>query len=262
MVLGCFSCAVFFLEPNPFKGDKPDFLILLGLIIAVIYTVDHIIDGYKLKGNSGVLRYDFNYRYRKILIPTCIFLSGIVVWLIYKNKDSLFIQNGLLLGPFLPIYFFLKLKGKFTPLVKMLVISILVSAVVVSLYNSTSIFSDFLSMERLTMALLAFSNQLVLEHFEFHEENKELQPSSQDLYFGLAKRVFIWITIVLIITTFINRFSWPYTLSIFFTSLFLRLILRYEKWFIKNRRYRYWADFSFILMWPLLKLFLLIKNLL
>lgn len=261
-MLGCFSCAVFFLEPNPFEGDKPDFLLLLTLLIAVIYTADHIIDGYKLKGNSGILRYDFNYEYRKLLIPLCIFLGGIIIWLIYKNKDSTFVKNGLWLSPFLPFYFILKLRGKFSPIVKMLFISLIVSAVVVSLYNSTTIFSDFLSMERITMALMVFLNQLVLEHFEFHEEHPELQPSAQDLYQSLASRIFIWIILMLILITFFNPFSWPYTLAMFVISLFLRLILKYQIWFNTNRKYRYWADFSFILMWPLLKLFLLIKNLL
>ena len=250
------SCAIFFLEPSPFKGAKIDFLFTLGLITWVIYTVDHSVDGFKLKGYSGVLRYDFNYKYRVVLIPVCVFFSIIIGWLIFKNKDALFVKNGLLLMPALPIYFFLKFKQKLSPVLKMVIISVIVSAVVVSLYRSEHIFYDVFSMERLAMTLIAFLNQLVLEHFEFHEEHKELQPPSTNFYFILASRVFIWMLIILILSTVLNLDAWPYTISIFLISLFLRSILNYGSWFSKNRRYRYWADFSFVLMWPLLRLLL------
>jgi len=219
------------------------------------------VDGYRSKGKSGILRYDFNYRYRAVLIPLCLILFSFSLWLIYKNRDEQFIENGIWLGPLLPIYFLLKLTGKFTPLVKMLVISIIVSAVVVSLYSSENIFSDFFGYERLIMMLLGMLNQLVLEHFEYHEEHKALHPASEDMYESIAKRIFIWMTLVLVIVLVLNPFAWMIVLSLFITSLFLRLIIAYQDAFKSNRLYRYWADFSFILMWPLLKLFTVLNSL-
>ena len=247
---------MFFLEPHPFEGDKPAYILLLSLIVLLIYTGDHIADGYKAKGNSGVLRYDFNYRHRNILIPMSILIMVAVCWMIYKYRDSRFIHNGVWIGPFLLIYFYFKMTGKLKPILKMIIISIIVTAVVVSLYNSDSVIADLFTIESLSMALLAFLNQLVLEHFEFHEEHKDLQPVAEDLYFSLAKRVFVWQTIILVFGFLLNYSSWPYVLTIFLVSLFLRLILLFQGWFTERRRYRYWADFTFILMWPLLHLFL------
>ena len=77
MVLGCLSCSLFFLEPNPFAGNKNDFLLILMSIVWSIYTADHILDGYKSRGQSGILRYDYHYTYRRslslILVSVAVF---------------------------------------------------------------------------------------------------------------------------------------------------------------------------------------------
>ena len=259
MVLGCLSTALFFLEPNPFEGTKTDFILILVSAVWLIYTADHIMDGYKTKGQSGIFRYDYHYIYRWALVPICIALSAIIIWLLFKNQTALFITNGLWLIPLLVVYYFLKINGKLKPLAKMLIVSIIVSAVIVSFYNSSNIFRDFFSFENLIMALLVFLNQLVLEHFEYHEEHKELQPDSSDLYISLAKRVFIWLTIVLSIALILSILllpnAWPFVASLFLIGLFLRMILQYPNRFSQNRRYRFWADFIFVFMWPLLKFF-------
>ncbi|MFM9944780.1 MAG: hypothetical protein ACKVQB_06060 [Bacteroidia bacterium] len=254
-MLGCLSTALFFLEPNPLQGNKLDFLIILFSTVWVIYTADHVIDGYRFKGKSGILRYDFNFLYIKIILPICAGITVFAISLILKNKNTTFVTNGLWIAPIIPIYFFLKFKGKLKPLVKMAIISVVVSSVMVSLYNSPTIFYDFLTLERLIIALMVFLNLLVLEHFEYHEEHKQMQPETVDLYLNIAKRVFIWIVIMLILATYQNIASWPFTVSLFLAALFIRIILNYQTLFGRNRRYRYWADFSFLLMWPLLKLF-------
>lgn len=257
-MFGCLSCALFFLEPALIIGDNIDFIVILSLSVWVIYTLDHIADGFKETGNSGILRYDFNYKYRVILLVLCLIFSTLIVFLIYKNKAALFVQNGLWLVFVLPLYFFLKLKGFFTPIFKMIVISIVVATVVVLLYNSSNLFTDMLSMEWIIMVLLALLNQLVLEYYECHE-GKNITESSSDLfYLSMAKSVFIWMVVFLVISTIQNIHAWPFTASIFLTALFLRLIIAFPTKFQKERAYRYWADFSFILMWPLLKVFLLL----
>ncbi len=261
MVLGCLSCSLLFLEPNPFAGNKNDFLLILMSIVWSIYTADHILDGYKSRGQSGILRYDYHYTYRRSLSLILVSVAVFALVLIYKNRNSVFVANGMWLAPVLPFYFFLKMKGKLKPLVKMVIISIVFSAAVVSLYASSSLYSDFFSLERLIVSIIAFINLLVLEHFEFHEEQKPLQPESKDLYLNLADRMFIWTLLLLVLTTFQNMAAWPFTCSLLLVALFLRLILRFQKWFGVNLRYRYWADFSLVLAWPFLKLLLYIQSL-
>lgn len=259
-MLGCLSCAIFFIEPNPFEDDKIDFLIILTGIVWVIYTIDHMADGYTKRGHTGILRYDFNYRHRAVLIPMCMLVSLVAVWLIFKNKDSMFVSNGIWLVPVIPLYFFFKLRGKFSPIAKMFVISVIFSTVVVSLYQSYQLLIDFLTFERLIVLMMAMLNQVVLEHFEFHEDKSSQQPDSDHQFSGMGKRIFLWIMLMLVFTTVLNPHSWPVSISIFLVSLFMRLILTYQHWFKANRRYRFWADFSLILLWPLFRFFTGVKG--
>jgi len=261
VVFGVISCSLCFLEPDPFIQDKPVFIVILGLATWIIYTVDHILDGYRLKGNSGIFRYDFNYRFRVVLIGIGIIFSVIIIWLIYQNMKAAFVNRGFWLILILFFYFILKFKGFFSPILKMLIISVIVSTVVVSFYQEASIFVNLFSFEQLAMVLIAFINQLVLEHFELYEEKKVNQPNSSNLYEIFAKKVFIWLIVFLAIIVFLNIYAWPYCLAMFFTALIIRFILQRPQWFAKERRYRYFADFALVLMWPFLKGMLLIQQL-
>jgi hypothetical protein len=261
VVFGVVSCALCFLEPQPFVEDKPDFLILLGLSTWIIYTADHILDGFKQKGISGIFRYDFNYRYRWALVGIGLIFSGLIAWLVYLNLEANFVFRGFWLTPILVLYFILKFKGVFSPIAKMLIISVVVSTVVVSFYPEQSIFVKLFGYEQLAIILIAFLNQLVLEHFESHEEHKANQPSISGMYETLSKKVFIWLIVLLGIITFLNIYAWPYTLAMFFTGFLIRYILAKPLWFSKDRRYRYFADFALVLIWPLLKSFLIIQEL-
>ena len=140
-------------------------------------------DGYNHHGKSGIFRYDFNYKYRKFIIPLGAFILIFDSWLSYKNQSALFVNNGLWLTPVIAIYFFLKNKNKIKPLAKMIIVAMVVSAVIVSLYNSTSFLGDFLSYERIIITLIVLLNQLVLEHFEFLEEEKSNQPLEINYYY-------------------------------------------------------------------------------
>ncbi len=247
------SCSLFFIEPNPFSGQKLDYLIILCCSVWIIYTFDHILDGKKQEGRSGILRYDQNFKFRKLLTSLCVLVSAYAIWLVYKNKATLYVNNGLMLLPILSIYFYLKFNGKLKPILKMVCVSAIVSTVVVNLYYSD--FYALLKLEWIIMALLVFLNQLVLNYFEtdissLHEDN----PSKEN-YLYLAKRIFIWILLVLMAATYLNTDSWPFTISLLCIAILLRVILWNKKWFICGDRYRFWADFSFVLLWPLLKMF-------
>lgn len=236
------------------------FLELLAMAVFLIYTLDHLIDGWKSKGNSGIYRYDFHYKYRRHLIACVLLVLAVSMVLIFKNSDVLFIQRGAWLIPILFLYFVLKLKSVLQGIPKMLVISFIVSYVVTSLYSDGGFFTDFLSMERLIMALIAFMNQLVLEFYEFNENDKIKEIDYVRFYRTMIRRVVIWVIVFLAISTALNYASWPFTLSLFIVTILLWYISHETSWFKLNRRYRFYADFSLVLVWPLLKIFMFIRQ--
>lgn len=141
----------------------------------------------------------------------------------------------------------------------MLMISAIVSYVVVSLYTDGGFFTDILSMERILMTLIAFMNQLVLEKFEFHENEPVTENDLGTFYELMIKRVGIWIGIFLTISTFLNTSSWRYTLSLLLVTIMLWYISN-TVWFKTDRRYRFFADFILVLIWPILKLLMFIST--
>jgi len=259
VVLGAISFALFFLEAYPLSNQKTLFLSLLSIAVFLIYTLDHLADGWKSKGKSGIHRYDFHFNNRKALLLICVLLLCISGYLIYTNIEIVFIQKGLYLIPLLGVYFLLKLRGYLKGLTKMLMISAIVSYVVVSLYTDGGFFTDFLSMERILMTLIAFMNQLVLEKFEFHENEPVTESDLGTFYELMIKRVGIWIGIFLTISTFLNTSSWRYTLSLLIITIMLWYISN-TVWFKTDRRYRFFADFTLVLIWPILKLLMFIST--
>ena len=255
-MLACLSSAVFFIGSDSFSKQKIDFLIILGLVTWLVYTGDHIFDGYKSKGLSGEPRHDINYKQRKLLAPLAALFLTIIVWLAWRNRHTQFILNGVILLPVMITYIVLKVKNVMKPLTKMALVSVIVSAALVSMYNSSQFIIDLLTLERTSFALLIFLNQLVLEHFEFKKEPTTQAEEYKPEFDRLAYRIFFWISFILVLSTVLNRASWPFTLPLEIVAILLILILKYNHWFAQYRRYRFWADIVFVLLWPLSEIFL------
>lgn len=235
---------------------------MLSVAVWLIYTADHIIDGFKVNGESGILRYDFHYQHRYLVIIISLLLAGFLAYKAYYFRTELFVKNALWLICFLPIYFVLKFLKFLNPTIKMLFVSVVFAVAIALLYNSKNLLFDFFSLEILSIVLLAFINQLVLEHFEYNID-QNIKSEINDVYYEiLAKRVFSWLMVVLVIITLLNITAIAYTLSIFIVSFLIIKILKYPDFFKEQLLYRYWADFSLVLIYPILKILLIIQLLL
>lgn len=96
VVLGALSVGLFavtILDINPI----PAWWIILPLAVWTIYTFDHLIDGFKKKGDSNIYRHRFHYRYRKILTLMVVILGAVAVTLsfIYLERQILLLGLGL-----------------------------------------------------------------------------------------------------------------------------------------------------------------------
>lgn len=254
------SASLFFLHSIPFGFEKNSFLILLVLIMWVIYSVDHLDDGHKTRGNSGIDRYDFHFIHRKGIIGACILFGAIILWLIYANRTADFVKYGYYFVPIMCLYFILKFKKNLHGLIKMFIISIIASAVTVSLYFGKEVLTEILSMERILMLLLAMSNQLVLEHYEQNEGPEADIQNDKMLYLKTLSKVFIWLIIFSVISVFLNPISIQYIIPVLLVGLFQYSIPKFPRFFKNNGLYRFWADSSFIFLWPLLELILSIRS--
>ena len=257
MVLAVVSCALFFLEPIPGGHAVTDYVILTGLSIWMIYTLDHLIDGY-LHKHEEIYLYNFHYKGRFIFPVVLILIAVVMFCLVYRNWGSRFVYNGLWLSIMLPVYFLMKFNLMFRPLVKMAFISVIMSTSLVSLFFDDNILTGFLSPERIVMTLLVFNNQLVQYGTECDKNGKDRPREGPASYQHLAVQSCFWILIILIFSTFFNIYSWPFTSTLALITIFLFLNMRGKLPPIFRNYSRFWADFIFAMAWPVLKLLLLI----
>jgi len=92
----------------------PQWWVILPLAVWVVYSLDHIIDSAKNKGEAVIYRHRFHYLYRKQIIFVLILTGLITASLSLMYLDRQIIILGLGLSIFIAIYFaliyFLKLK--------------------------------------------------------------------------------------------------------------------------------------------------------
>lgn len=85
--------------PNPYWWP------ILALSVWIIYSFDHLLDGYKHKNNGKIERHNYYFRNRKIIIPIMGLFSLIVVILSFLYLDKGIITGGILLGIITLLYF-------------------------------------------------------------------------------------------------------------------------------------------------------------
>lgn len=96
VVLGSFITYSFFALVY---GFQPDFQagVILALSIWVIYTVDHLLDGYKLKGKAMAKRHQHHYQLRGWLMVLVAISSLITAILVFTHLDRNYFTFGFIL---------------------------------------------------------------------------------------------------------------------------------------------------------------------
>jgi len=92
MAVGLFTTKLLDVEPNPW------WWLILPVAVWVVYTLDHLTDGFKLKGNSTIYRHSFHYRNRKIIIGLILTLGLAAVFLAFIYLDERIVKGGVGLG--------------------------------------------------------------------------------------------------------------------------------------------------------------------
>lgn len=85
----------------------PVWWIILPFAVWTVYTTDHLVDGFKKRGESAIYRHQFHFLYRKLIIPVTILtgITAIIITLLFLNKQI--IICGLFLSGFVLLYFLL-----------------------------------------------------------------------------------------------------------------------------------------------------------
>ena len=99
LMVGAFACLLLDVDADIW------WYLILALSVWVMYTADHILDAWRGKKTSTILRHKFHYTYRQVIIPIWIIvaIANVIICLIKLENEIIF--HGLALGLCIMIYF-------------------------------------------------------------------------------------------------------------------------------------------------------------
>ena len=98
-MVGAFACMLLDVDADLW------WYLILAFSVWVMYTADHILDAWRGKTTSTIVRHKFHYKYRKVIIPIWIIvaIANVIICLIKLENEIIFL--GQALGLCIMIYF-------------------------------------------------------------------------------------------------------------------------------------------------------------
>lgn len=156
--------------------------IVLALSVWIIYTLDHLIDAYRLKNEAHTLRHKFHFQYRKEIIVTVFFTTIVNAVLVILLLDRAIIIFGLTLSVYTGLYLlmiFLWGNKNFALMQKELFVGLIYAVgiwggpMAVLKYQLTHLEVGFF----ISFFFLVLSDILVLSHYEVNSDDIDMHSN-------------------------------------------------------------------------------------
>jgi hypothetical protein len=251
IAIGAIACGMYFAWVLHVHV-RPYALASLGITVWIIYTADHLLDAWKVKGRASTERHRFhqdNFTILVVLLTIAIVIDFILIFFI--KRPVLF--AGLYMIGLVVVYLLFHnkltfLKEFFVALlycIGVLLPSLTVTDVPIEMKHHV-LFTSFF--------LMALINLLLFSLFDRKNDEKDKRQSFVTLFGERNTRtVIIILSSVNMTLLFYLFFGWNETLVViipFVMSIALTIIMIFSKWFEKNSRYRLLGDAIFL--FPLL----------
>lgn len=256
VVAGSISTSFFF--GQIYKANLGiSFYWLLASTIWIIYTLDHVLDGMKMKEASVSVRHLIHYNYRKSILPTlaALALFNGYVALTFLPKKMLF--AGFILAGLVGLYFIAVhwLKTKNIVLPKEFFVSVIVAFGMVVLPgiagNMTPSFEAVLML--LSMVFVNYSNLLLFSLYDYENDTRNnLTSAATQWGQQKTKSIILYVLaagfVAFTCWTFliISPVKLPISIAMLIMLNILMVIYIQEERFAKNEQYRFWGDFVFL----------------
>ncbi len=240
--------------------------IVLPLSVWIVYTIDHLIDGVKLKDKSHTVRHFFHYYYAKQIIVTILILSIANITLILFFLENKIIEFGLIAGTatllyLLIVYFsgkkksYLLQKEFFVALIY--TVGIWGGPVALTSYNITMteiliIASFFLTVFAAILIFSVFEAEHdILDNHNTFAVNFGIDKTTNLIYFLMAAVFIICIGIIIMASNPLDAMAFKIMMIM---SLLLLIILNFAKHLTRNNIYKnliemiFWLPGLFLLL--------------
>lgn len=252
VALGAVILALFFSRQLEVIPRVPGML-LLGLAVWIIYTVDRLLDIRQLSGLAATERHRFHQRYQVTLWVLAGFATVLSFIILFSMREVV-IQAGVILAAMVGLYMALQ---KWLP-VKEFVIALLYTAGIL-LPSITVRSAPLLTHQYLMMGevfLLALINLLIFAGMETKADQQDGHHSFTTRwgYSTTVRILHVLLAISFTLAAFLVVTKPTLDMSMFvFMNLMLFIIFERKEYFSQHDRYRLWGDGVFLI--PLVALF-------
>ncbi|MFT5480309.1 MAG: hypothetical protein ACI9UJ_000710 [bacterium] len=230
---------------------------LLASTIWIIYTLDHILDGFKMKDESSSIRHLIHYKYRNTIFPTIAALMLFNAYIAYAFLPSKLLIAGAALAAIVGVYFivvhYLKTQNIFLP--KEFIVSVIVACGMVMLPgiagDMTLSVDAFLMI--ISMTLVNFTNLLLFSYHDYSNDIRNglvsaatqwgLDQTKTAIMYGLSGAFMcfaIWTFFIM------SPIKLPISIALLIMLNILLVIHIQEERFAEGEKYRFWGDFIFM----------------
>ena len=255
LAVGVFAANTLHVSPNPWWWP------VLALSVWVIYTADHLIDGYAKKQNAVILRHRFHYRYRRFFLVSMAVAALAALVLVWHFMDHRILLWGMFLGLWALGYLLLILlvyKSGFY-FHKEFFISLFYVAGIwlapVIWHGKPLSYSQILTLG--VFVLLAWAEGLVMTLFEQKDDRADHMGSFSTYYGASFTKLFsgVLLSVALLASVFllwdVPDLRKEYAILTAMATVLLVLLL-FDRFFQTGQRYRATGEFTFWLPFLLL----------
>jgi hypothetical protein len=243
VVVASICCALFFAK---FFQTNIDLLklIVLGLTVWVIYTVDHLGDALKVKGHTKTIRHEFHWVYFKPILIFVVVVSFLnLFFLIFLPLEL--IKRGCILGAI--AFFYLIFSSRLLFLKEFAAALLYVSGILLPVFDNVSPGkTDVLII--LQFYSLVLMNLILFSWFD-HDHDKGQKTRSFATFYGRKKAsaviIFLFFTNTLCLV--LSDFSVPFCFLWGIAMAYL-IMLYYSAYFHQHDYYRMAGDALFIIV--------------
>jgi len=242
------------------KAPEPIFLLVLGLAVWLIYTLDHLMDAYRLKEDASTPRHRFHQRHFNLMCWIWTLLTMVCGGLALFFMGDTAIRFGMAMGGFSLIHLVLvTLVGdKTSPfLVKEMGVAFVYSAGIWGLpMLETGAWQDpFIVLAFLQFSGLVMVNLLEFSYYEYKTDEQDKHTSFIRAVGPKRGRMIIGVILLLFSGSLVLAANWAPNWNTFllvegiFTGMWLTLasLWAFSNWHAHRERYRIFGDGAFLL---------------
>jgi 4-hydroxybenzoate polyprenyltransferase len=253
LAVGLFAIRIFNVRANPVWWG------VLPLAVWTVYTLDHLIDGYKRKGESTIYRHYFHYKNRNILIPSIAVSSTVAVVLSFLFFEKQILVYGSFLSGFVVLYFLLvyfheKLKIKYIHK-EVFIAFVYVTGIVLAPFTwfNRPLHFEYIFIFGILLSLV-WAESVIVSFYDYNKDKAD-RLASFSIVYGLKKTrttlivIHSALTVSLFVSLFFcnNKVMLGAIIILSVMNLILLGLIYYPDAFANNNLFRWIGESVFIL---------------